>query len=207
MNDLGSAHKRLAQARHEAAGCRRCPLYRLGTQTIFGEGSVAAAVMLVGEQPGDQEDLQGRPFVGPAGRLLNAALEAAAIDRTKLYVTNAVKHFKYEPRGKRRIHKKPSASEIDHCKWWLDLELEIVQPQLVVAMGSTAARSLLQRRVTIESVRGQPLPLGAGRTLLVTVHPSFLLRLTGPAKERELERFVLDLKAVTKLNPGVRRVV
>jgi uracil-DNA glycosylase len=205
VNELATAHERFARVRQEAAGCTRCPLYRLGTQTVFGEGLVSAAVMLVGEQPGDQEDLQGRPFVGPAGRLLNASLEAAAIDRTKLYVTNAVKHFKYEPRGKRRIHKKPSASEIDHCKWWLDLELQIVQPQLVVAMGSTAARSLLQRPVTIESVRGQPLPLGPGRTLLVTVHPSFLLRLTDPAKERESERFVADLKVIAKLKPVVGR--
>jgi DNA polymerase len=161
--------------------------------------------MFVGEQPGNQEDLQGRPFVGPAGRVLNEALERAGINRSQLYVTNAVKHFKNVPRGKRRIHQKPTASEIDKCKWWLDLELEIIKPKLVVALGATAARSVLGRPAKIEATRGKALPLEAGRSLLVTIHPSLLLRLRdSQVKARELERFVADLKQIGRVVPSSR---
>jgi DNA polymerase len=191
----------IAQVRHDAASCTRCPLYRVGTQTVFGQGPCPASVMLVGEQPGDQEDRQGRPFVGPAGRVLDKALAEIGIDRRQVYVTNAVKHFKNVPRGKRRIHQKPNVSEIDRCKWWLDLELKLVSPKIVVAMGATAARSLLGRTVRLEATRGRALEFGAGRSLVVTVHPSLLLRLPDPeSKARELQRFIADLTLVAKLS-------
>jgi len=195
----------ISQVRREAISCTRCPLYLVGTQTVFGEGPVPAPLMLVGEQPGDQEDLQGRPFVGPAGRILDKALAAAAIDRSKVYVTNAVKHFKNVPRGKRRIHQKPNASEIDRCKWWLNLELKLVQPVVVVAMGATAVRSLLGRPMKITGSRGRALPFGSNQSLIVTIHPSMLLRIPDPAsKAEELQRFIDDLKAVAKLVPIAR---
>src|SRR5215467_4110112 len=143
----------IAGVRNQAALCTRCLLYRLGTQTVFGEGPAPAALMLVGEQPVDQEDRQGRPFVGPAGRILAKALAAAGMDRSRIYVTNAVKHFKNVPRGKRRIHQRPTAGEIDSCKWWLDLELKLVRPRIVVALGASAGRALLGRPVKIESSR------------------------------------------------------
>jgi DNA polymerase len=178
----------------EAADCTRCPLYRNATQTVFGEGPADAALMLIGEQPGDQEDLQGHPFVGPAGKVLDRALEAAELDRGAIYITNAVKHFKNEPRGKRRIHKKPDTSEIDACRWWLDNELEIVQPAVAVAMGTTAARGLMRKSMAINANRGRLIPL-RGFQALITVHPSYLLRLEEERdKRREFDFLVRDLR-------------
>ncbi len=159
------------------AGCTRCPLYLHATQVVPGEGSADARVMFVGEQPGDAEDLQGRPFVGPAGRALDRAIADAGLDRARIFVTNAVKHFKFEPRGKRRIHKRPDAYEIDRCRWWLNQERAIVRPDIVVALGVTAARSVLGRNTTISKVRGEILTDGDGNRVLVTIHPSFLLRI------------------------------
>ena len=183
-----------AALRDEAAGCTRCPLYRDATQTVFGEGPVAARLMFVGEQPGDQEDLAGHPFVGPAGQLFDRALAAASIERKDTYVTNAVKHFKFEQRGKRRIHSKPGAGEIEACRWWIEQEQMLVRPKVTVALGATAARSLLGRVVTIGRERGRPLPLGDGGEAWITVHPSYLLRLPDKAAaEAEFDRFVEDL--------------
>jgi uracil-DNA glycosylase len=185
----------LEALREAEAACTRCPLYRDATQVVPGEGPAGAKLMMVGEQPGDQEDLAGRPFVGPAGRLLDRAIIAAGVDRNDVFVTNAVKHFKFEPRGKRRLHKKPNAYEIERCRWWNDLERQIVQPALVVALGATAARSLLGRTVTISKLRGEILT-AHGMRLLVTIHPSYLLRIEDEdAKAREYEHFVADLKA------------
>jgi probable DNA metabolism protein len=181
----------------DARKCTRCDLYKFGTRTVFGEGPLDASIMLVGEQPGDQEDLAGRPFVGPAGQLLDAALETAGIDRSTVYVTNAVKHFKFVARGKRRIHNKPDAGEIEACRWWIDHERELIRPPVTVALGATAARSLLAKTVTISKVRGVPLKLADGGECWVTVHPSFLLRI--PEQDRRHEeraKFVADLKRI-----------
>jgi len=184
----------LSHLREEAARCRRCSLWRNATQTVFGEGPAPARMMLVGEQPGDKEDRAGRPFVGPAGLILDQALEEAGIDRAKVYVTNAVKHFKNEPRGKRRLHKKPNAGEIEACRWWLDRELSLVRPRLTVALGASAASALMHRPVTIARVRAQPLESALG-TLWITVHPSFLLRQPDEtSRQREFVRFVKDLQ-------------
>jgi len=181
----------------EARGCRRCHLYKCATQTVFGEGPLDAAILFVGEQPGDQEDLAGRPFVGPAGQLFDEALEKAGIDRTDVYVTNAVKHFKFVLRGKRRIHNKPDAGEIAACRWWLEQERALIRPPVTVALGATAARSVLGKSVTIAGVRGSPLPLEEGGECWVTVHPSFLLRIPEPDRKREERaRFVDDLKRI-----------
>jgi DNA polymerase len=181
------------------AACTRCPLYRHATQAVPGEGPLRARLMLVGEQPGDQEDLQGRPFVGPAGRVLDRALAEAGIDRAQVFITGAVKHFKFEPRGKRRLHKKPNASEIDHCRAWLDLEQAIVQPKLLVALGATAARSLFGRPLTIAKVRGHVVPLTRGR-MVVTIHPSYLLRIQDPdEKAAQHAAFVADLRLCAKV--------
>ncbi|GAA0737125.1 UdgX family uracil-DNA binding protein [Sphingomonas japonica] len=186
--------------RDEAMGCQRCPLWKPATQTVFGEGPVDARMMFVGEQPGDQEDLAGRPFVGPAGQVFDAALGEAGIDRATVYVTNAVKHFKFEPRGKRRIHSKPNAGEIDACRWWVEQETMLVQPRLTVALGATAARSLTGRTVTIGRERGRGFELPGGGTGFITVHPSFLLRIDDPARaEDERGRFVVDLRAAAAL--------
>lgn len=186
----------LGALRAAAAGCTRCPLYAPATQTVFGEGPEQAPMMLVGEQPGDQEDLAGRPFVGPAGQVLDRALAAAGVARDRAYVTNAVKHFKFEPRGKRRIHSKPDTGEIEACRWWLDEELRLVAPKVVVALGATAARALTGRSVTIGRERGRPQPLPGGAALWITVHPSYLLRIDDrAAAEAEFERFVADLAA------------
>ncbi|WP_375390760.1 UdgX family uracil-DNA binding protein [uncultured Sphingomonas sp.] len=186
--------------REEAAACTRCPLYKPATQTVFGEGPVNAQLMFVGEQPGDQEDLAGKPFVGPAGQVFNRALAAAAIDRSRVYVTNAVKHFKFEQRGKRRIHAKPGAGEIETCRWWIEQEQLLVKPEVSVALGATAARSLFNRVVTIGRERGRPLPLPEGGQAFITVHPSYLLRLQDKAQaEDEFGRFVEDLKAAQAL--------
>jgi DNA polymerase len=181
--------------REEAAGCTRCPLYRPATQTVFGEGRVDAPWMFVGEQPGDQEDLAGRPFVGPAGEVFDKALAEAGIDRATAYVTNAVKHFKYEQRGKRRIHAKPNGAEIDACRWWIDQERDLIQPKLTVALGATAARSMLGKVVTISGARDRPHRLADGSEGWVTVHPSYLLRIPDrAAADAEYARFVDDLK-------------
>ncbi len=179
----------------EADGCTRCPLHKDATQTVFGEGPVDAPFMFVGEQPGDQEDLAGRPFVGPAGQMFNRALADAGIDRGRVYVTNAVKHFKYELRGKRRIHSSPSAGEISACRWWVEQERDLIRPAVTVALGASAARSMLGKAVTIGKSRGQPHALEDGGEGWVTVHPSYLLRLPDPdSAEREYARFVDDLR-------------
>jgi DNA polymerase len=184
-----------AALREEAAGCTRCPLYKPATQTVFGEGPVDAAMMFVGEQPGDQEDLAGRPFVGPAGQVFDRALAAAEIDRARVYVTNAVKHFKYEQRGKRRIHSKPGTGEIDACRWWIEQEQMLVRPRMTVALGATAARSLFGRTMTIGRERGRALQLPDGGAAWITVHPSYLLRLPDKAQaEEEYAAFVEDLR-------------
>jgi DNA polymerase len=192
------AARALDAERHSAEDCRACPLWANATRTVFGEGPPGAEIMLVGEQPGDREDLEGRPFVGPAGRLLDRALAEAGLRRDGLYVTNAVKHFKNEPRGKRRIHKKPADAEIAACHPWLERELELVAPRLVVALGATAARALLGTATAIERNRGRLLPLRDGAQLLVTVHPSFLLRVPEKSKADAYRRFVDDLKVAAR---------
>ncbi len=184
----------LAEAREAARACRRCPLWEPATQTVFGEGPEGARLMLVGEQPGDREDLAGAPFVGPAGKMLDRALEEAGVPRREVYVTNAVKHFKFEPRGKFRLHKTPDAPEIAACRWWLETERALVAPRLTVALGASAAQALLGRKVTIGRERGRPSDLPEGGALWITVHPSYLLRLPDEAaKAREYARFVEDL--------------
>ncbi|MDQ2892154.1 MAG: UdgX family uracil-DNA binding protein [Pseudomonadota bacterium] len=181
--------------RDEATGCIRCPLYRDATQTVFGECPVDAALMFVGEQPGDQEDLAGRPFVGPAGQLFDRALGEAGIDRSRAYVTNAVKHFKFDQRGKRRIHAKPGTGEIDACRWWIEQERAVVKPRMTVALGATAARSLFGRTMTIGRERGHAIDLPTGGAAWITVHPSYLLRLPDAAQQAdEFARFVADLR-------------
>jgi DNA polymerase len=183
----------------EARVCARCELYRCGTQTVFGEGPLDARILFVGEQPGDQEDLAGRPFVGPAGQLFDESLEKAGIDRSSIYVTNAVKHFKFVLKGKRRIHNKPDGGEIEACRWWQEHERALIRPPVTVALGATAARSLVGKVVTISKVRDAPLTLADGSECWVTVHPSFLLRI--PDRDRrhaERERFVTDLKRIRK---------
>ena len=189
----------LKDARAMAAGCTRCPLYRSATRTVFGEGAAHAAMRLVGEQPGDQEDLQGHVFVGPAGKVLDRALADAGIARNTLYVTNGVKHFKNEPRGKRRLHKRPDVREIDICRWWLDLERRFVKPKVVVAMGATAVRAVTGKSQSIASLRGHAGPLPDGATLFVTIHPSAVLRIRGlpdgeAQAEAEYARLVEDLR-------------
>lgn len=193
----------LSEARNQAQSCRRCPLYAHATQAVFGEGAVHAEVMFVGEQPGDKEDLAGKPFVGPAGMVLDAALDKVGIERSHVYVTNAVKHFKFEPRGKRRIHQRPDAGEIQACKFWLNLEIGLVEPKIVVALGVTAAQSLLGRSTTIAKLRGAPITLDDGRLLFVTNHPSYLLRIRDErSKARERAKFEADL---TLVREAVRR--
>ena len=183
--------------REEALGCTRCPLWKPATQTVFGEGPVDAPLMFVGEQPGDQEDLAGRPFVGPAGQMFDKALAEAGVDRSRAYVTNAVKHFKFEQRGKRRIHSKPGAGEIEACRWWIDQERDIVRPAVTVALGATAARSLFGKVMTISSERGRAMELPGGGEAWITVHPSFLLRIEDPGAAREeYARFVEDLRTI-----------
>jgi DNA polymerase len=190
----------LKALREEAAGCTRCDLYKRGTQTVFGEGTRRARVMLVGEQPGDKEDVEGRPFVGPAGRLLDQALVAAGIDRDEVYVTNAVKHFKWEPRGKRRIHQKPNAREIAACRPWLDGELAAVKPDVIVALGATAAQALFGRAFKVTKMRGRDVPTTLAPHAIATVHPSSILRAPDDAtRHRELRAFVADLMEVAKL--------
>jgi DNA polymerase len=205
-SDRQAGYRSLTAARNDAEHCERCPLYRDATQTVFGEGPAHASVVFVGEQPGDQEDLLGHPFVGPAGKLFDRALADAGIDRDRVYVTNAVKHFKFEPRGKRRLHKKPNNAEIEACRWWLDNELALLKPQLTVALGGTAARALTGHDVTISRSRGKLMSLREGLEGFVTVHPSFLLRLPdAQAKELEYQRFVADLKLVARQLPEIRK--
>jgi uracil-DNA glycosylase family protein len=185
----------LAQLREAEAACTRCPLYRDATQVVPGEGPARAKVMFVGEQPGNDEDLAGRPFVGPAGRVLDRAIADAGLDRVAIFITNAVKHFKFEPRGKRRLHKKPNAYEIQRCRWWLEQERAIVKPELTVALGASAARSLFDRPMTISKVRGEIFQLGDGSRLMATIHPSYLLRIEDARdKEAEYRRLVQDLR-------------
>jgi uracil-DNA glycosylase len=197
---MATASQSLKTLREEAADCRACPLWKDATQTVFGEGPQHAQVMLVGEQPGDKEDLAGKPFVGPAGLMLDRALEEAGIDRKKTYVTNAVKHFKFLPRGKFRLHQKPTTPEIKACRPWYERELASIRPDLVVAMGATAAQSVFGKITPINRNRGRLIDLEEGIKALVTVHPSYLLRLPDEeAKAREYERFVSDLKIAAEL--------
>ncbi|HVA40707.1 MAG TPA: UdgX family uracil-DNA binding protein [Candidatus Binataceae bacterium] len=185
----------LGELREAVNGCRRCTLWKATTQGVPGEGAVPARLMLVGEAPGDSEDLQGHPFIGPAGAILDRALKDAGLGRDSVYITNAVKHFKFEPRGKRRLHIKPSAGEIEACHWWLGEELRLVAPKLVMALGGTAARALLGHPVIVSQLRGAPIRLSATAHLWVTVHPSFLLRIPDEAQRRtEYARFVRELQ-------------
>jgi probable DNA metabolism protein len=194
--DEGPAGKTLTELAKQAATCRRCPLWRDATQTVFGAGPEGAKIVFVGEQPGDQEDIQGKPFVGPAGVVFDAVLEEAEIDRHKTYVTNAVKHFKFEPRGKRRIHSKPNTGEVQACRWWLDHELGLIKPDLVVALGATAAQSLLGKAVPITKMRGQVIERDDGLKVFLTIHPSFILRIREePEKRAERERFLTEMQA------------
>jgi uracil-DNA glycosylase len=186
----------LKKLREAAAGCRACPLWENATQTVFGEGSPSAEVVLVGEQPGDQEDLTGKPFVGPAGRLLDEGLEAAGIDRKLAYVTNVVKHFKWQPRGKRRIHQKPNAAEIAACRPWLDAELALLKPRVLVCLGATAAQALLGRQFRVSKDRGIPVESDLAPVVMATVHPSSILR--SDDREQEMAMFVEDLRRVAE---------
>ncbi len=189
----------LRTVREAARDCRACDLWRRGTQTVFGEGPPGARLMLVGEQPGDQEDLTGHPFVGPAGKLLDRALEEAGIDRSDVYVTNVVKHFKWEPRGKRRIHKKPASAEVQACRPWLETEIALVKPRALICLGATAAQALLGRAFKVTAHRGELVPSDLAPIVLATVHPSSLLRAPDAETRRiEIDRFVDDLRLVAR---------
>jgi uracil-DNA glycosylase len=189
----------LPKLREAAAGCKACPLWKTGTQTVFGEGAPHAKVLFVGEQPGDKEDLAGKPFVGPAGRILDKGLEAAGIDRSEVYVTNAVKHFKWEPRGKRRIHKKPNQLEITACRPWLDAEIQVVKPEVVVCLGATAAQALLGKQFKVTQTRGELIRHELAPYILATVHPSSILRAQDDqSRHDEMAKFIDDLKQVAK---------
>ena len=204
---MGATANTLAELRQAAANCKACDLWKNATQTVFGEGASKAKIMFVGEQPGDQEDRAGHPFVGPAGKLLNEALAEAGIDRTKVYVTNVVKHFKWTPseRGKRRIHKKPRYSEIQACRPWLDAELRVVRPEILVCLGATAAQSLLGRTFSVNRQRGQLVESSLAPYVTATVHPSSILRAPdSKARELQMRAFVDDLKKVAQL-AGERR--
>ena len=195
--DFLPEYRTLATLREAAAGCRGCPLWTRGTQTVFGEGPKRARVMMVGEQPGHEEDLAGKPFVGPAGRVLDRALEAAGIARGDVYVTNVVKHFKWEARGKRRIHAKPNRMEIAACLPWLEAELDIVKPAVLVCLGATAAQALLGPKFRVTKQRGQWVPARWAPHVMATVHPSAILRAPDDAaRHAEMERFVADLKRI-----------
>ncbi len=189
----------LSSLREAAAGCTACPLWRTGTQTVFGEGGEEAEVFFVGEQPGDREDIEGRPFVGPAGQLLDRALEEAEIERRLAYVTNAVKHFKWKPAGKRRLHQKPNAEEVAACRPWLEAELEVVAPKIVVCLGATAAQALLGRTFRVTQHRGELLEAGLAPIVAATIHPSAILR--GPdegSRDEERLAFAEDLRVVAQ---------
>ena len=190
----------VTKLRQAAAGCQACDLWKTGTQTVFGEGKQGAEIVFVGEQPGDQEDQQGKPFVGPAGRVLDEGLEEAGIDRALAYVTNVVKHFKWEPRGKRRIHAKPNWAEIAACRPWLDAELEVVKPKVLVCLGATAAQALLGRQFRVTKQRGVPVESDLAPHVIATVHPSSILRQESEeARQAAMADFVADLKVVAKL--------
>jgi uracil-DNA glycosylase family protein len=190
----------LAKVREAAADCKACDLWKTGTQTVFGEGAASAEIVFVGEQPGDKEDLAGRPFVGPAGRVLDDGLEAAGIDRSLAYVTNAVKHFKWVARVKRRIHQKPNAAELAACRPWLDAELAVLQPKVLVALGATAAQALLGRQFRVTKQRGVPVDSDLAPHVVATVHPSSILRQeTEDERAAAMKDFVADLKVVAKL--------
>lgn len=193
-------HPTLNRLRAAAAGCKACDLWKTGTQTVFGEGKAKAVIMLIGEQPGDKEDLAGRPFVGPAGALLDASLEEAGIDRKTVYVTNVVKHFKWEPRGKRRIHKKPNGAEITACRPWLESEITLVQPRAIVCLGSTAAQAVISPKFKVTQQRGIFVPSELAEYVTATVHPSSILRApTGETRRTERARFVEDLRKVREV--------
>src|SRR6266481_4157644 len=193
----------LGALREAARHCTACHLYKRATQTVFGEGPKGATMMLVGEQPGDYEDVAGKPFVGPAGKIMDRALEEAGIDRSKVYVTNAVKHFKWEPRGKRRIHQKPNSREIAACRPWLEAELRVVKPKLVVAMGATAAQTIFGPSFRVTRERGKVLPSKIGPKIVATVHPSSLLRQPDEeSRHREYQKFVADLRAAGQAAEG-----
>jgi uracil-DNA glycosylase len=192
----------LPKLRETAVGCQACPLWKTGTQTVFGEGTKNAEIMFVGEQPGDREDVEGRPFVGPAGRLLDNALAEAGIDRKLAYVTNAVKHFKWTPRGKRRIHQKPSWSEIAACRPWLDAELAVVKPRVLVPMGATAAQALLGRQFRVTRDRGRPVESDLAPVVIATIHPSAILRAQDEDRDREYQALVEDLRRVASALRG-----
>ena len=197
---FGPETRTLDELRAEAADCKACDLWKTGTQTVFGEGSEDARIVFVGEQPGDNEDLAGRPFVGPAGRVLDEGLDAAGIERSLAYVTNAVKHFKWTARGKRRIHQKPNAAEIAACRPWLEAELAVVQPQVLVALGATAAQALLGRQFRVTKQRGVPVESDLAPYVVATVHPSSILRQeTEEDRAAAMQAFVADLKVVAKL--------
>lgn len=192
----------LSELRHDAAVCKNCDLWKNATQTVFGEGSPTAVIMFVGEQPGDREDVEGHPFVGPAGRLLDEALEQAGIDRSEVYVTNVVKHFKWVPaeRGKRRIHKKPVSSEIAACRPWLEAELDVVKPKVLVCLGATAAQALLGKSFSVTRQRGQKVASPLAENVMATVHPSSILRAPDEdARHEQMRAFVRDLKNVARL--------
>jgi uracil-DNA glycosylase len=197
--DFLPQRRSLTALRGAAASCQGCPLYRDATQTVFGEGRAAAEVVLVGEQPGDQEDRRGKPFVGPAGRVLGEALEDAGIDRADVYITNVVKHFKFTPRGKRRIHKRPSAAETAACRPWLDAELEAIRPTALMALGATAAQDLFGRSFRVTKQRGRPLDSDLAPLVMASVHPSSILRAPDEeARREEYGRFVADLEALAE---------
>jgi uracil-DNA glycosylase len=197
---FGVESRSLDELRAEAADCKACDLWKTGTQTVFGEGGEKAEIVFVGEQPGDKEDLAGRPFVGPAGRVLDEGLEAAGIDRSLAYVTNAVKHFKWVARGKRRIHQKPNAAEMAACRPWLEAELAVVRPKVLVALGATAAQSLLGRQFRVTKQRGVPVESELAPRVVATVHPSSILRQeTDEDRAAAMKDFVADLKVVAKL--------
>ena len=199
VSDLLPDRPTLPGVREIAAGCKACDLYKRGTQTVFGEGPPKAELMLVGEQPGDAEDLAGHPFVGPAGRLLDTALEAAGIDRSQVYVTNVVKHFKWEPRGKRRIHAKPNAAEIGACRVWLEVEIALVKPRVLVCLGATAAQALLGKSFKVSQQRGTVVPSPLAPIVSATVHPSAILRAPDDETRREeMRRFVRDLRTIAR---------
>ena len=194
----------LPALREAAANCRACPLWRHGTQTVFGEGAAESPLLIVGEQPGDREDIAGHPFVGPAGRVLDRALEESGIGREDVYVTNAVKHFKWQLRGKRRLHKTPAQREIEACFPWLEAELTTVDPRVVLCLGATAARAMLKTPVRVNEARGHTLRSPDGRNVLVTVHPAYLLRLRPPALEEVYEQFFQDVREAVKLASKAR---
>jgi uracil-DNA glycosylase family protein len=189
----------IPRAREAAKGCEACDLHERGTQTVFGEGAQSSEVVLVGEQPGDKEDLAGRPFVGPAGRVLDEALEQAGIDRRTVYVTNVVKHFKWKPRGKRRLHEKPNAVEIAACRYWLDLELSLIKPKVVVCLGATAAQALIGRSFRVTRDRGIFVDSPLAPRVIATIHPSAILRAPDEAtRQDEMRRFIADLRKVAR---------